>query len=248
MAFTVNSHMKMLEVIQLGGYIFTKAEDYKPSKYGKQAIIAHDVDFDIDVACIFSAFEIEFPATFFIQVSSGFYNVYSEENRKSVRNIAKRHSIGLHFDPFVYIKNYDYAFRSVFFPHWKAVIQKERDMLSEIAGVRVKIMNWHRIGIINEIKHHHEDDFFEEFNNPLIDFFFGKQFSKLDFFSDSHGVWKYGKPTYESANASSKDMKIITHPFWYGIDTPSTLINLKDAVEFKLNKLRRDINEHIIGI
>lgn len=103
MKFTYAEYGKMLSILKKHNY---RICDYHAhSKYDKAAVLRHDIDMDIQRAVEMARLEAELGvrATYFVLISSDFYNVFSARNTAGLREItALGHSVGLHFDEMKY--------------------------------------------------------------------------------------------------------------------------------------------------
>lgn len=139
MKFTYNAYKDMLKLIGKSGYEITDYHNYY--KYDKCVILRHDVDMDMSKALTMSQIEYEhgITSTYFVLLTSNFYNLFSQKNVKIMRRIMEQgHTVGLHFDEVAYpaamgkpdmISEY---------------IEKEMKMLSEILETEVTAFSYHR--------------------------------------------------------------------------------------------------------
>ena len=139
MKFTYDSYKKLILLLQDEGYEIT---DYqKANDKQKCAIIRHDVDNSLTKACKMAELEQEIGihSTYFVMVTSEFYNLFSENSESSLKSIINcGHSIGLHFDE----KRYSDLYGN---PQLiKEKIIYEARLLSFAAGCSVECMSMHR--------------------------------------------------------------------------------------------------------
>lgn len=212
MEFTYKAYEKLLNLASSRGYIFCKYEEKNTSD--KQIILRHDIDFSMEKAIKMATFEKEHNviSTYFVMLSSGFYNPIMGKNVECLQAIHEMgHQIGLHFDEM----NYPSAVGNPIAVAEK--IQEESNLLSFILGDRCHLFSYHRpsqqildAGI--EIP-------------GLINSYGNKYFSDYKYVSDSRRRWR--EPV-ESIIDSEKYEKIhiLTHPFWYEEEEGSLRLSL----------------------
>lgn len=113
MKFTYEAYANLMGLIRGTGYSIVGYDSYK--NVDRPCILRHDVDMSLEYASKFANFEASLKegtvqATYFVLLSSDFYNPYSKENIQYLRTILKSgHSIGLHFDEKKYMteENFD---------------------------------------------------------------------------------------------------------------------------------------------
>ena len=206
--FTYSGYLNALELIEKNGYSFANYHNY--ADYSLPCIMRHDVDFDVKAAFrlakLESDFSKELKSTFFILLSSDFYNVFSRETTTSLNRIlALGHDIGLHFDEKKYnCKNSETMMDTVY---------EEAYMLGKMLGVIIRAVSMHRPS-----KQTLEADYsFEGMQNSYSQVFI-RDFKYL---SDSRMYWRENA---EHAIASGRHAKlhILTHPFWYSDEIETT--------------------------
>lgn len=210
MKFTYDWYFSLIDKLTSNHYkIIRYREGLVEKAPGKQLILRHDVDFNLYKAACFAEEEHEhhISSTYFVLVSSDFYNVLSSESRKNIKTIlANGHEIGLHYDETIYSGNTDITQN----------ITKESNMLSEICQKEVTLVSMHRPskatldanisipGIINSYNSH----FFKTFK----------------YFSDSRMNWRENVDDAAEAGIYNR-LQILTHPFWY-FDEESSIHNI----------------------
>lgn len=202
MEFSYTGYRNLLENIKRHGYVFTDYHNY--NNYEQCVILRHDIDNDISKAVKIARLEQGFggvQSTFFVLLSSNFYNVYSHENEKLLKMIFEcGHEIGLHFDEARYPECYGNPEKI------KEKILWEAQMLSDLLGVPVKSVSMHRPsreildadlkipGIVNS----YGAEFFHEFK----------------YLSDSRRRWRESVEEIIQSE-EFKRIHILTHSFWY---------------------------------
>ena len=206
MDFSFEAYGKLAKTVIENGYDFCCYHDYLNSK--KPCILRHDVDFDLECASNFAAFEqnigdelgVGLNSTYFVLLNTDFYNVFSGASRKLLCAIMESgQNIGLHFDETQYGDDPDL----LRIPYH---LEKELDVLSDIVGQKIDVVSMHRPsrrfldadmkfpGVINS----YSKTFFKEFKYVSD--------SRMNWREDVFGVVESGE--YGSIN-------ILTHPIWY---------------------------------
>ncbi len=219
MDFTYKSYIELLELLEKYGYEFASYHDY--SEKGKCVILRHDVDESIGKALKFALLEQArgISSTYFILMTSDFYNVASAKSREMLSEIiAAKHEIGLHFDETAYDLSDD--------P--QAIIHKireEAERLSELTGVTVSTVSMHRPS---------EKTLEADLKIPGMINSYGREFFKeFKYISDSRRNWR--EPVEDIIrNGEYNRLHILTHAFWYG-----------DAEQSLEDTLKRFINEAV---
>ena len=99
MQFTYEGYKNLLAKLKGKGYQFVNYKNWMNSE--KTVILRHDIDNSLKKAVILSEMEKDIcgAATYFILLSTNFYNVHSKESRICIDNIIENGGIiGLHFD------------------------------------------------------------------------------------------------------------------------------------------------------
>lgn len=206
MRFTYKSYVKFINLLQKTGYKISSYDDeWETGK--KYAILRHDVDYSLEKA--YSLAQIEngigegwkCKSTFFLLITSGFYNVFSINSGKLIEGIlATGHEIGLHFDEMRYpnlIGKTD-AIREK--------ILEEADILSHVVGKPVTKVSMHRPS---------KNILEANLKIPGIVNTYGEQFFRnFKYVSDSRHRWR--EPIEDIiCNQNFDKLQIFVHPFWY---------------------------------
>ena len=97
--FTYQGYAEMIFLLQQNGY---EISDYhKWEDVEKPVILRHDIDNSPEKALQLARLEnkLSVRSTYFVLLTSDFYNVFSKHTEDALREIAKQgHEIGLHFD------------------------------------------------------------------------------------------------------------------------------------------------------
>ena len=173
---------------------------------GSVALWRHDIDFSPQRALEMARVEAdaEVVATYFVQLSSRFYNVFEPEIVTVVRQIGQLgHDIGLHFDPEAGIggedEEGDLARRLSF----------EADVLGHVAHRRVEAFSLHNPTTIssNVLNQPQYGDLINASHHSLRE--------EFSYCSDSNGVWRHRPLESMVADPDVEKLYTLTHPEWW---------------------------------
>lgn len=206
MKFTYEAYGNMIGLIKKSGYCIVGYDSYK--NVDKPCVLRHDVDMSLENAAKFAIFEAllqegEICATYFVLITSDFYNPYSNENINHLKTIMKAgHNIGLHFDEKKYMTEENFNEE-----YLKECVKKETIILSEIIEKPITSVSMHR----PSKKFLNADLSF----NGLVNSYSKVFFDDFKYLSDSRMNWR---EDVEQIVASQKEkaLHILTHPIWYG--------------------------------
>lgn len=213
MNFTYHSYCNFLLSLQKHGYSIKNYHDW--TSIEKCVILRHDIDNDIEKAYRFAQLEadMEVTSTYFVLVTSDFYNIFSLKNEKLLKGILHLgHHIGLHFDELGYLnlKSPDDVLEK---------IQKETSILEKAIENEVSVVSMHRPskmilesnlsipGMINS----YSQTFFKEFK----------------YLSDSRRNWREPIDNIIESEEFPR-LHVLTHAFWYNdieIDIHDSICN-----------------------
>lgn len=229
-SFTFDGYRDMISLIKEKKY---EIVTYKESeKVNRAAILRHDVDFDIYKAHQMAFIEKEecVRSTYFVLVTSDFYNILSLHNKKMLREIAEcGHEIGLHFDEMCCNQEKDYL----------KSIKIEADILSSVIEKKVEVVSMHRPskGMLDA-----------NLQIPgMVNTYSNIFFKGYKYISDSRRKWRESPKDIISHMGYDK-LHILTHPFWYNdkeIDIRESLMGLLNGA--KIEKYRA-LSENITDI
>lgn len=204
MEYTYAAYRNMMKSLKNNGYTPIRFCDVS-DEIDYPAIIRHDVDMDLQEAVKLAVIEKNegIRSTYFVMLSSEYYNLLTGRNLKSAREILSLgHEIGLHFD----ITAYD-AELSV--NKLGGVLKKEISLLESILDIKVKSISWH---IPREYLLGMHLDFLDEMGiwNAYDPYFY----SGYKYVSDSMMRWREPLEAYIEKKQYKK-LQILTHPIWY---------------------------------
>lgn len=220
MEFTYKAYRYLVNLTINNGY---KISDYDSvDKYNKSIIFRHDVDFcprkALKIAKI--EHEIGIRSTFFVFVSTGFYNIFSIESNEIFEKILNMgHQIGLHYDEQKYL--------TTSIDQIKEHIYSEAEILSRALSTQIKVVSMHRPSKLT-LESSIELD-------GLINSYGKKYFGEIKYVSDSRMNWREN-PIELIKNHEYNKIQILTHPFWYS-----------EEVESIQNKFKKFLNEAVVS-
>lgn len=199
MEFTFKAYRSLLELLREKGYTFCGYHDYE--SHPRSVILRHDVDQSIHMALPMAQLEAEMgiSSTYFVLLTSDFYNVASMESRRSLHRLQELgHEVGLHFD--------EVAYGPLSQEECVENILHEKELLSSIIGQNVTSVSMHRPS-----KRTLEGDL----KIPGMVNSYGQTFFRdFKYLSDSRRRWR--EPVEEIIASGAYDrLHILTHAFWY---------------------------------
>lgn len=201
MEFTYDAYQHLLKKIRERGYQITDYKNWRKTK--RCVILRHDVDNDIEKAVKLAGMEktVGVVSTYFVLLTSDFYNVFSKKSSDGLKQIAANgHTIGLHFD------EVRYSELSGDVGAVKEKIIEEAELLGRAVGEKIDIVSMHRPSqFVLEA----------DINIPGMVNSYGKTyFKEFKYLSDSRRRWR--EPVDEIIESGEYErLHILTHPFWY---------------------------------
>ena len=201
MNFTFGGYEELINLLAVNGYRIADYYNWKGND--RCVILRHDVDNDLKKALRMAELEARrnVKSTYFVLLTSNFYNMHSQRNREIVYEIQNRgHTIGLHFDEMAYPQDAGNASKVT------EDICRELKTLSEILRTDVTVFSYHRptkmildAGIrIQGTINSYDNLFFKEFK----------------YVSDSRMHWREPVSDIIRGGVFAR-LHILTHPFWY---------------------------------
>lgn len=211
MQFTYEVYGRLLDTLKCKGYNFVRyGTDFTDRQY--IVILRHDVDMSLEKAVEMSNFEKRFDKnlipTYFILISSDFYNPFSYESICRIDKIRSNgHDIGLHFD------------EKKYFPSggsWnsEAVIEKilyEKRLMESMLGFEISTVSMHTPS---------RKTLNADLQVPgMINSYSQEFFNNFKYVSDSYHRWR--ENVWEIIENKPSKLHILTHAFWYN-DVPKS--------------------------
>lgn len=199
MDFTYGSYIDLINLLKEKGYEFTNYEDY--DNFHKSVIFRHDIDNSLERALSIAKIENAngVKSTFFVLLSTDFYNIFSKRSNRILREIIKLgHDIGIHFDE----KRYEIDDEDDLVHY----VEYEKDILGEVLDIDVKSVSMHRPSkwiLENDIQ-----------LKNIINSYSKTFLHEFKYLSDSRMHWR--EDVHAIVNSEEYDkLHILTHPFWY---------------------------------
>lgn len=210
MQFTCESYAAMLKELNKKGYPFKNYSNWQETD--RSVILRHDVDYSLEKAVFLSEIEKSvFPegvqATYFVLVSTNFYNIHSLASKNQLRQIIENGGmIGLHFDETQYNISDEREMQKY--------VCEETDILSAAAGTKINAVSMHRPS---------EKFLSAEAEFPgMINSYSGTYFKSMKYLSDSRRHWREDVDEIIGSGRYRR-LHILTHPFWYMQGVESSL-------------------------
>ena len=228
MEFTYKAYERMINQLANHNYIFS--DYFSWEKRPRCVILRHDIDKDIEKAVKLAEIEnkMRISSTYFVLVTSEFYNVFSKRSRKQLKQIRDmNHEIGLHFDEVQYSEangNINYI---------RQRILDESALLGEAIGEKIRTVSMHRPSrmVLDA-----------DMSIPgMINSYSMKFFHDFKYLSDSRRHWR--EPVEGIIEKEEFErLHILTHPFWYADEesdiskTVKTFINCGSLSRYRAMK------------
>lgn len=226
MEFTYDSYANLIEKLSKNGYVDCSYLNWQDSD--RCVILRHDVDEDICRAVKFAELEEKcgVRSTYFVLLTSDFYNVFSAESYKGLKRIMEcGHSIGLHFDEVRYPEASD---------DLEAIRDKilfEAGMLGNALDTKIEVVSMHRPG---------KKMLESNLEIPGIINAYGQTYMKeFKYLSDSRRRWR--EPVDDIIDEGSYSrLHILTHAIWYSHE-PKTIEDVLSEFVNEASSDRYDI-------
>jgi hypothetical protein len=220
-SFTWDEYTNILRELKRKNYQFIgfgQAEQFL-ARNESFVLLRHDIDMDVSATLPMAYLEAEegIQSTYFFLVCSDFYNIFSNESSKVLRELTRLgHTINVHFDCAIYPEISPANIRGYVWPEVK--------LFETWYNTKVDVISFHRPGNLeldnnidlSPIRHTHEDIFFR----------------KMDFCSDSRGIWRYGYPLESQTYITGGPMQLLVHPIWWN--------NVAEEVVSRLDRMLED--------
>ena len=191
----------LIKSFQKMGYQTVSADIISPEK--PHLLLRHDVDIELKYALEIAKIEkaCNVHSTFFVLVTSDFYNALSEVSFLYMKEILDcGHQIGIHVDIGSVERFADIE---------KKVI-KEAQILSSFLSTDINTFSFHRPSSLERFRDYHqiEIDGFTNYYEPRL-------FESISYVSDSRGGWFHGHPLEKEEVKQRRALHLLTHPIWW---------------------------------
>lgn len=235
MEFTYKAYVNLIKLIKDSGYTITDYENYKYSDMA--VILRHDVDLSVDKALELAKIEhkLGIQSTYFVLVTSPFYNVFSRDVNEKLRSILSyKHNIGLHFDELNYSKQYYDMNGGI-----RGVIFKEADILENALNRKIKFVSMHRPSE-NTLKSNYD-------LSPMVNSYGNTFFKEFKYISDSRRIW-HEDVQKVIQEKKYKNIQILTHAFWYNVIERDITESIKEFIKSAYVERYDGLNENITNL
>lgn len=216
MEFTYDGYRGLLTLLAEHGY--QVANYYNWQEKQRCVILRHDIDISIESALKFAELEREYgvTSTYFVLVSTDFYNIFSKKSRDLIKKIqGLGHEIGLHFDETVYPEcTHNIACT-------QERILQEVALLQNVTGKPVTTVSMHRPSKSILEANLRIPNMVNSYSNQFF-----KQFKYL---SDSRRHWR--EPVCDIVKSEKYErLHLLTHAFWYHLMEESLKKTVMDFI------------------
>ncbi len=234
MEFTYDSYGDLIALLRENGYQIADYHDYK--KYENPCILRHDVDCSLEKALQFAQVEAKLgvKATYFVLVSSNFYNVFSKSSTAILKKLmALGHEIGLHFDETVYSVGGGWNLALI------DLVIYEKGLLQSVCKKDISVVSMHIPS-----KELLEGDV----QIPGMINSYSKEFFKsFKYVSDSEKRWREDVCSVVQSRAHQK-LHILTHAIWYDQKELSLQGSIQSFLSERKDKSWDWIHESVIPL
>ena len=141
MDYTFEAYKELIYLSLENNYKISSYEDV--DAYDRSIILRHDIDFcpekALEIAKI--EYEIGVKSTYFVLLSTEFYNVFSRESSRIFSEILDMgHQIGLHFD--------EQRYETSSIEQIKEHIYNEKEILERALRTQIRVVSMHRPYVI----------------------------------------------------------------------------------------------------
>ncbi len=200
MKFTYKAYEELLSLLEKHGYTVCNYHNYQD--HARSVIIRHDIDMDIAKALQVAKLEQGrgVCSTYFVLVTSDFYNIFSRQNQAMLRRIcAMGHEVGLHFDEAKYDAQQTDMVQA---------IEQEAMLLEQCLGRATTSVSMHRPS-----QKTLEADYLIQ-GGKIVNSYGTEFFRKHKYVSDSRRNWREDVTAIVESGEYDR-LHVLTHPFWY---------------------------------
>ncbi len=222
--FSRQGYTDLLMQIKAADYTFVRMGEALPNA-GKRVVLRHDIDHSVDYALEMARLENDFDvhATYFFMMTSEFYNIFDEKNRKALWQIHNMgHEIGLHWDSRFLPRNSE---------HTDKFFTNQLRLLSDIIGE----------DITSASQHVPTDTPAIDLNHLVkVEAYSGEMMCNYAYVSDSSMEWREHTPL-DIIKAESS-FQFLAHPIWWMSEGSNHEEKYKSFLTSEINDLRVKTN------
>lgn len=235
MKFTYSAYHDMLcQLKEDYEFISFSRAKYSREKMEQKVLLRHDIDQSLEKTCRIAEIEADLgiSSTYFILFRSPFYNMFSYDEEKLIRNlIDKNHFIGLHFD------YTGYQFRTI--SQLTHQIMLEAEFIQRYYNVKVDAVSFHRPFSVQFLKNLELSYYPHAYENIFLD--------QYKYISDSTGRWRFGAPLDNDAYNQRKNLHILVHPEWWNDEDAGRLNTVNNYRKEYLQKFEKFLHSEMKG-
>lgn len=229
MKFTYKAYRNLIALLREYGYTICDYHNY--AQADKSVIIRHDIDLQIEKALKMAEIEndMNVSSTYFVLVSSNFFNVFSKRNQAYLREICNMgHAVGLHFDEVKYDAQTDLV----------QAMETEAALLEQCLGCEVRSVSMHRPS-----KATLEADY-QIAGGRIVNSYSTEFFHHHKYVTDSRRNWREDVEQVIKSRAYDR-LHVLTHPFWYDEEEQSASDGLKKFCTGRVEQCYDDLSDNI---
>jgi hypothetical protein len=209
------------------GYSFKTFENFEHGR-DRQAIIRHDVDFDIDLAHDMAQIEIEIvKATYFFWITNNFYNILSKDAKSGIEDIALYHDVKIHLNADNYFLSLDIG----------KGIHNESLIFSMLFDHNVHSLEPFSI-------HKPLKKSLHKYLGNLDHTYKGRWFRDIKYISDSKGFFREGNPFESDWFKEGRSCQCAIHPIWWMQEGDDPVDKIRNWITKKNKQLIKDVSEN----
>lgn len=212
-----SGYAELLSALRALGYECCTLDQVRPVE--GQLFLRHDVDLDLRFAADMAELEAlnGFSSTYYVMVSSEFYNVFTFDSLSCLRRIVEAgHEVGLHFD--------SVGCRDIT-DDLDSKVKCEMAYLGAAVGRPVRSISFHRpIPALQNM---------DRTVAGYLHTYMPKFFSEMRYFSDSGGGFRFGHPLSHESIQRRAPLQLLTHPIWWfqpGNSTKDKLLAFRSRI------------------
>lgn len=230
MKFTYKAYRELLALLREYGYTICDYHNY--AQADRSVIIRHDIDFQIEKAVRMAEIEKEtgVSSTYFVLVSSNFFNIFSKRNQDCLKQICNMgHEVGLHFDEVKYDVGQTDLVRAM---------EQEAALLEKCLGREVRSLSMHRPSRTTL-----EADY-KVAGGRIVNSYGAEFFHRHKYVSDSRRNWREDVTGIIKSGEYDR-LHVLTHPFWYDEEEQSASEALKRFCTGRAEQCYDDLRDNM---
>jgi hypothetical protein len=215
--FTVKNYRALLRRAK-SNYKFIRYQDACSSSTEPSTLWRHDIDASVHRALSLAEIEAEEGAiaSYFVQISCNFYNIFEADVKGSLRKIQSLgHDIGLHFDPSCYqVNDVKQLVRWMDF---------EKRTLEDLLEQKVTIFSFH-------VPTNIPDEFIRRQYEGMTNVYSAEIVNRFKYCSDSNGYWRHDRLADVIDAKENPYLHVLTHPEYWTEDVMSPYEKIERCV------------------